>query len=158
MSADASIAHLLSTRSTLARIGAYEITDDPDKVDLDVVHQFLSRECPGRDGLTVDQVRTSMRTCLPLSVQWGGSAPGTVGFLRVVTDTLTHAWLDDLFVLREHRRRGLAHALVEAALEHPAVHRAARQWLHTAGPQPTYAGHGFTPFGVGAVLLVRPGS
>ncbi len=155
MSADPSIAHLLSTRSTLARIGAYEITDDPDKVDLDVVHQFLSRECPGRDGLTVDQVRTSMRTCLPLSVQWGGSAPATVGFLRVVTDTLTHAWLDDLFVLREHRRRGIAGALVAAALAHPAVVGSSMQLLLTADAHVVYAQHGFQPFPDPHALMAR---
>ncbi len=39
-----------------------------------------------------------------------------VAFARVVTDTVTHAWLDDVFVLPEHRGQGLAGGLIAAAL------------------------------------------
>ena len=36
------VASLLSTRSTLQWVGPYEITDDPDRADVDVVHAFLA--------------------------------------------------------------------------------------------------------------------
>ncbi len=149
------IADLLSTRATLARIGAYEITDDPHRVDVSVVHAVLSRECPRWQGLTRDQVGASLRMSLPISVHAGGGAPRMVGLLRVVTDTVAHAWLDDLFVLREHRHRGLASALVAAALQHPSVAGVPRQWLHTARPDRTYAGHGFRRLPDAGALLVR---
>ncbi len=38
------VAELLTTRATLRTVGPYEISDDPDRVDLDVVHAFLAEE------------------------------------------------------------------------------------------------------------------
>jgi GNAT superfamily N-acetyltransferase len=115
------IADLLSTASTIGRLGPYEITDDPDRVSIDVVHEFLSRHSPAGRGVAVDRVERCIRMSLPLSVHLATCTPSTVGLLRVVTDTVTRSRLEDLFVLREHRRRGIAGALVRAALTHPAV-------------------------------------
>ena len=119
------LASLLTTASTLQRFGAYEITDDPDRVDLDVVHAFLSGQSYWRRGVSRERVARSIRMSLPLSVHLATATPTLVAFARVVTDTVTQAWLDDVFVLRDHRRRGIAGALVEAALAHPAVADAA---------------------------------
>ena len=153
------LASLLSTRSTLRRIGPYEIIDDPDRVDVDVVHAFLSGESYWRRGVPRDRVATSVRTSLPLSAHLATASPTMVGFARVVTDTVTHAWLDDVFVLPEHRRRGLAGALIEAALAHPAVADASFQLLLTADAHALYARHGFRPFpDPGALMARHPGS
>jgi predicted GNAT family acetyltransferase len=150
------LAALLSTRSTLRQLGPYEITDDPDRVDLDVVHTFLSEESYWRRGVARERVATSVRMSLPLSVhETMGAKPTMVGFARIVTDTVTHAWLDDVFVLREHRRRGLAGALVEAALAHPAVVDATFQLLLTADAHALYARHGFRPFPDPGALMAR---
>jgi predicted GNAT family acetyltransferase len=154
MSTDADVATLLSTRSTLRRIGRYEITDDPDRVDVDVVHAFLSDESYWRRGVARERVATSVRMSLALSVHLGTTRPTMVGFARVVTDTVTHAWLD-VFVLPEHRRQGLAGALVEAALAHPAVADATFQLLLTADAHSLYARHGFRPFPDSAALMAR---
>ncbi len=155
MAARPDIASLLSTRSTLRRIGPYEITDDPDRVDVDVVHAFLSRESYWRRGVERDRVATSVRMSLPFSVHLTTPRPAMVGFARVVTDTATHAWLDDVFVLPEHRRRGLAGALVDAALAHPAVADATFQLLLTADAHALYARHGFRPFPDPRALMAR---
>ena len=155
MPTPADLASLLSTRSTLRRVGRYEITDDPDRVDVDVVHAFLSQESYWRRGVARERVATSVRMSLPLSVHLATAGPTMVGFARVVTDTVTHAWLDDVFVLREHRRRGIAGALVESALAHPAVAGAALQLLLTADAQALYARHGFEPFPDPRALMAR---
>ena len=149
------IASLLTTGSTLAWFGPYEVTDDPDRVDLDVVHAFLSRESYWRSGVSRERVATSVRMSLPLSVHLATATPTMVGFGRVVTDTVTHAWLDDVFVLREHRRRGIAGALVEAALAHPAVAGASMQLLLTADAHALYARSGFQPFPEPGALMAR---
>lgn len=149
------VAALLTTASTLRRYGPYEITDDPARVDLDVVHAFLSRDSYWRRGVSRERVATSVRMSLPLSVHLATSTPAMVGFARVVTDTVTHAWLDDLFVLREHRGRGVAGALVDAALTHPAVADASLQLLLTADAHALYARHGFQAFPDPRALMAR---
>jgi hypothetical protein len=141
------VAELLSTRSTLRTLGPYEISDDPDRVDLDVVHAFLADESYWRRGVRRDVVEAAVRMSLPLSVHLtGAAAPVMVGFARVVTDTATVAWLDDVFVVTAHRRRGLAGALVEAAMAHPAVAGTSMQVLLTMDAQTLYARYGFAPF------------
>ena len=153
------VASLLTTRSTLRWVGRYEVTDDPDRVDVDVVHAFLAEESYWRRGVPRERVVTSVRMSLPLSVHLASATPTLVGFARVVTDTVTHAWLDDVFVLPEHRRRGLAGALVDAALAHPAVRDATFQLLLTADAHELYARHGFRPFPEPGALMGRhPGS
>jgi len=146
---------MLTTASTRARLGPYVITDDPSQVDLDVVHEFLSTESYWRRGIPREQVETAVRMSLPLSVHLATSTPTMVGFARVVTDTVTHAWLDDLFVIREHRRRGLGGALVAAALAHPAVSSAAMQLLLTQDAHELYARYGFRPFPEPRAFLAR---
>ncbi len=98
---------------------------------------------------------TSVRMSLPLSVHLATSTPTMVAFARVVTDTVTHAWLDDLFVLREHRGRGVAGALVDAALTHPAVAGASMQLLLTADAHALYARHGFRALPEPRALMAR---
>jgi GNAT superfamily N-acetyltransferase len=151
----ADIASLLTTASTLRRFGAYEITDDPDRVDTDLVHAFLSGQSYWRRGVSREHVARSIRMSLPLSVHLATATPTMVAFARVVTDTVTHAWLDDVFVLREHRRRGIAGALVEAALTHPAVADVAMQLLLTADAHALYERHGFQPFPDPRALMAR---
>jgi ribosomal protein S18 acetylase RimI-like enzyme len=151
----ADLAGLLTTRSTLRVIGPYEITDDPDRVDIAVAHTFLAQDSYWRRGVAYERVATSIRMSLPLSVHLPRATPTMVGFIRIVTDTVTHAWLDDLFVLREHRGRGIAGALIRAALQHPAVEDASLQLLLTADAQSLYERHGFRRFPDGADLMAR---
>ncbi len=89
---------------------------------------------------------------LPISVHLSSATPTMVGFARIVTDTVTHAWLDD-------RGRGIAGAMINAALEHPAVAGASLQLLLTADAQELYARHGFRKFPDEVTLMARhPGS
>ena len=150
------VAELLTTRSTLRTIGAYEISDDPDRVDLDVVHAFLAEESYWRKDVPRDVVEAAVRMSLPLSVHLTGAAsPTMVAFGRVVTDTATVAWLDDVFVLTPHRRRGIAGALVETAMTHPAVAGTAMQVLLTMDAHALYARYGFAPFPEPSAFMAR---
>jgi GNAT superfamily N-acetyltransferase len=66
-----------------------------------------------------------------------------VGFARVVTDRATFGWLCDVFVIEEHRGKGLGGALVRAAVEHPDLRNIKRFVLATADGQGLYAKYGF---------------
>lgn len=77
------------------------------------------------------------------------------GFVNVVWDGLTHAWLQDVMVARTHRRLGLGRELVEAATD--AARGAGCEWLHVDFDdelRPFYLGAcGFRPTNAGLLRL-----
>jgi predicted N-acetyltransferase YhbS len=131
--------------------GGYELDDDRDRVDVDAVHRFLSEEAywvRGRSRETIERlVRESTRV---LVVYAPGGA--LAGFARVMSDGSNMAWLGDVFVLTEHRDRGLGVALVREAVEDPAT-RDCYWYLNTRDAQHLYARFGFRPADPGRTLV-----
>jgi predicted N-acetyltransferase YhbS len=131
--------------------GGYEIDDDRDRVDIDMVYRYLTEEAywvPGRDRATIERlVRESARVI--------GAYRGDeqVGFARVISDGTSVAWLGDVFVLSEHRGKGLGEELVREAVEHPEQ-RDVQWYLHTRDAHALYAKFGFEP--ASDRTMVRP--
>src|SRR5207249_2209072 len=68
-----------------------------------------------------------------------------VAFARVVTDKATFAWLCDVFVLVEHRRKGVAKQMMDAVMSHPDVQGLRKVLLATRDAHGLYARYGFVP-------------
>ena len=118
----------------------YEIDDDPARLDLDVVHGFVT-ESYWAGGVPRDVVARSVANSLNLGLYRGESQ---VGFTRAVTDRATFAWVCDVFVLPGHRGRGLGHWMIETLRAHPDLAGLRRFMLATADAHQVYAGCGFT--------------
>jgi GNAT superfamily N-acetyltransferase len=119
----------------------YRISSDEAEIDVDAVHAFL-RMSYWSTGVPRSIVEKAIRGSLCFSV-FQGSAQ--VGFARAITDRATFAYLADVYVLPEHRGRGLGHRLVEAVLAHPDLARVRRFVLVTRDAHAIYADVGFTP-------------
>ncbi len=122
------------------RRGDCLITTDPARVDLAVVHGFLSASYWARD-IPVEVVRRSIEHSLNFSIYEGGRQ---VGFCRVVTDYATFGYLGDVFVLESHRGRGLSKWLMEVVLAHPDLQGFRRWVLLTRDAHGLYRQFGFT--------------
>jgi GNAT superfamily N-acetyltransferase len=121
--------------------GVYEISTDRSRLDLDLIHRFLSTEAYWSPGVAREVVERSIEGSMPFGIYRGGEQ---VGFARVVTDKATFAWLADVFVVSEHRGRGLSKLLVGTILEHPEL-RGLRRWmLGTADAHELYRRFGFS--------------
>ncbi|MGB8832371.1 MAG: GNAT family N-acetyltransferase, partial [Candidatus Sulfotelmatobacter sp.] len=90
--------------------GEFSISTDPARLNLDVVHGFLTN-CYWATGIPRELVRRSIEHSLCFGLYAGGGAQ--VGFARVVSDFATVAYLGDVFVLESHRGRGLSEWLME---------------------------------------------
>jgi GNAT superfamily N-acetyltransferase len=125
------------------RPDGYEIDTDPDRVDVDAVHRFLSEESYWSPGVPRDVVERS----LVWSLCFGLYAPGgaLAGFARAVTDRAVFAYLADVFVLPEHRGRGLGVWLMETMLAHRDLQGLRRVFLVTADAHGLYERFGFGP-------------
>jgi GNAT superfamily N-acetyltransferase len=122
----------------------YEISTDRARLDVDMVHGFLSTDAYWSPGVARETVERSIAGSIPFGVYAAGSGE-QVGFARVVTDGATFGWIADVFVLPEHRGRGVSKKLVAAILEHPEL-RGLRRWmLATADAHGLYRRFGFGP-------------
>jgi GNAT superfamily N-acetyltransferase len=118
----------------------YELDDDPARVDVDAVHDFLSNEAYWAIGRSRETVECLIgRSARVVSLFHEGRQ---VGFSRAVTDGTTVVYLADVYVLPEHRGRGLGLELAREMVERGPY--ADRKWiLHTEDAHPLYRKLGF---------------
>src|SRR5918997_215479 len=106
------------------RRGDYVVSTDRARLDLGVIHDYLSRESYWATGRSLETVRRSIENSVPFGLYEGDRQ---VGFARGVTDYATFAWVADVFVVESARGRGLGKWLVEVMLSHPDL-RGFRRW------------------------------
>jgi GNAT superfamily N-acetyltransferase len=106
------------TSATEYRRGACTISTDKARLDLNLIHDYLSRSSYWAQGRPLAVVQKSIAHSLCFGVYAGAQQ---VGFARVVTDYATFAWLCDLFVVESHRGQGLGRWLVERIVAHPEL-------------------------------------
>jgi N-acetylglutamate synthase-like GNAT family acetyltransferase len=122
--------------------GEYRISTDPQLLDLEVVHGFLSNESYWAQGRSLETIKRSIEHSLAFGVYEGERQ---IGFCRVITDYATLAWLADVFILEAYRGRGLSVWLVETVLAHPELQGLKRWLLATKDAHGLYAKYGFEP-------------
>ena len=95
--------------------GAYTISTDKARLDLEIVYPFLTNEAYWAQGRTRELIEHAIQHSACFGV-YRGSAQ--VGFARVITDYATFAYLADVFILEAHRGQSLGKWLVECILTH----------------------------------------
>ena len=125
-----------------SRRGEFLISTDRARLDLDVLHSFLTN-CYWAKGIPREVVAMSIEHSLCFGVYDGSGAQ--VGFARVVSDFATVAYLGDVFVLESRRGRGLGKWLMECIMRHPALQNLRRWILLTRDAHGLYSQSGFTP-------------
>jgi ribosomal protein S18 acetylase RimI-like enzyme len=118
--------------------GVFEITDDPQAIDFEVVYDLI-RNTYWAGARTREVMARAMANSICLGLLHEGKL---IGFARSVTDRATFAWICDVVVHPEWRKRGLGKWLVESLLEHPAV-KTRTQALVTVDAQGLYERYGF---------------
>jgi GNAT superfamily N-acetyltransferase len=119
----------------------YELDDDPDRIDVAAVHRYISNEsywAPGREYEMQERlVRSATRV---VGLYHHGEQ---IGFCRAVEAFgVPDVYLADVYVLTEHRRRGLGVELVAEMVERGPY--ADRAWfLHTGDAHGLYRRFGF---------------
>ena len=122
--------------------GEYTITTDSARVDIDVVHRYLSEESYWAQDIPREVVARSIAHSLCFSVLHDKNQ---IGFARVTSDRATVAYLGDVFILPAHRGNGLSKWLMECVATHPDLQGLRRWMLATSDAHGLYAQFGFTP-------------
>ena len=120
--------------------GEYTISTDAARLDVALIHDFLSNRSYWANGRTRAALEHSIANSLAFGVY---RAARQVGFARVVTDYATFAYLADVFVLEAERGRGLGKWLMETIVQYPDLQGLRRWLLVTRDAQELYRQYGF---------------
>jgi len=120
--------------------GEYIISTDNERLDLLVIHDFISNQSYWGQGRKIEIVRRSIDHSLNFGIYKDDQQ---IGFARVVTDYATFAWVADVFILEAHRGQGLSKWLMEVILDHPRLQGFRRWVLATKDAHELYRKFGF---------------
>ena len=123
------------------RKDGFVISTDPRRLNLDVVHGFLT-QCYWAKGIPREVVARSIENSLCFGIYADGNQ---AGFARVISDYATYAYIGDVFVLESYRGRGLAKWLMECVMQYPRLQGLRRWSLVTGDAHSLYSRFGFTP-------------
>lgn len=131
------------------------VTTDLARIDLDVVHRWLSEDAFWALGRSRETVDLAARNSLNFGAL--GDAGRLLGYARVVTDHATFAWLCDVYVAPSARGRGVGIALAQAVVDRLAPLGLKRILLSTLDAHDLYARFGFRALDDPGRLMILPG-
>ena len=120
----------------------YTVSTDRDKLDVSMVHGYLSTQAYWCLNIPFQVVKRSMENSLCFGVYHGDRQ---VGFARVISDYATIAYLGDVFIIPEYRGQGLSKRLMETIMAHPDLQGLRRWILLTGAAHGLYRQFGWKP-------------
>jgi GNAT superfamily N-acetyltransferase len=120
----------------------YLISTDKSKINIDVVHDFLTQSY-WAEGIPKETVSRSIESSLCFGLYHNKEL---VGFARVISDLATFAYLGDVFIIPSHQGKGLSKWLMEIIMNHPELQGLRRFTLATRDAHGLYTQFGFRPF------------
>ena len=135
----------LGRRWWVARLASsgVEISTDRDRIDRQLVHDFLSEHSYWARWRTREQNDRIIDASLCFGAY--DEDGRQIAHARVVGDGVAFGYLGDVFVVHEARGHGVGKALMEAVLEHPDVRDLKRLALVTDDAHGLYEHYGFAP-------------
>ena len=128
----------------VAATSALELSFAHERLDLSLIHRFLSGEAYWSPGIPRDVVERAVANSLCIGAYRDGRQ---VGFARLVTDRATFAYLADVFVVAAERGAGIGRQMVLALLDHDDAQGLRRVLLFTADAHAVYTPLGFRAIG-----------
>jgi GNAT superfamily N-acetyltransferase len=122
-------------------VGSYTICDDPARLDFHAMHAYL-RRAYWSENIPFEVMERAARASLCVGAYDATGAQ--VGLARFISDYATFCYVCDVYVLEEHRGRGLSKAMMAFAVDHPRLQGLRRWTLVTRDAHGLYRQFGFT--------------
>lgn len=121
---------------------AFLISTQKSKLDLDLIHDYLSKHSYWAENIPRGIVERSIQNSLSFGVYHHEKQ---IGFARVITDFATYGYLADVFIVETYRGQGLSKWLMECIFNQIPELQGFRKWsLATADAYGLYEQFGFT--------------
>lgn len=119
-----------------------EISNDKNRLDVNMIHSYLSNDSYWAKGRSLDTVRASINNSLCFGVYQNKNQ---IGFARVVSDFSVFAWIMDVFIIEEQQGKGYSKELMKNIMAHPSLQHLQRWGLGTHDAHGLYQQFGFKP-------------
>jgi GNAT superfamily N-acetyltransferase len=103
----------------------YFITTDTTKININLVHDYLSNESYWAKNIPIELVKQAIENSVCFSVFYKEEQ---IGFARVITDKATFGYLADVFIIEEHKGKGLGKWFIQTILDHEEL-QGFRSWM-----------------------------
>lgn len=121
-------------------ISGYKISSEVCDMDISVIHGYISRSYWAKNiPLHTMEKAINNSLCFGVFTNLGNQ----VAFARMVTDSATFAYLADVFVLEQHRGKGISKWMMQNIIEHPDLQGIRRMTLATSDAHGLYKEFGF---------------
>jgi N-acetylglutamate synthase-like GNAT family acetyltransferase len=123
-----------------AVVSGYKTSSDIKDMDLNTIHRFISNSYWAK-GIPLNTMEKAINNslCFGVFTECGKQ----VAFARMITDSATFAYLVDVFVLKEHRGKGLSKLLMQDVTKHSDLQGIRRIALATNDAHGLYEQFGF---------------
>lgn len=115
----------------------YFISTDKTLLDFPVILRFISEDSYWGKGRTADIMHRAIDNSTLCFGLYQETAVGITlaGFARVISDLTVFGYLSDVFVLQEHRGKGLGKWLIQSICDHPDLRDLKNICLITRTPE-----------------------
>ena len=121
------------------RNNEYLISTDQSKLQFDAIHNFLRTTYWSKD-IAFEKVKKAAENSFCFGMYHNDKQ---MGFARIITDYTSFAYLADVYILEEHRGKGLSKWMMKVMLDYPDL-KELRKWaLRTADAHSLYSRFGF---------------
>lgn len=121
--------------------GAFLVSTNRALLDTGLIHHYLSEQSYWAKNIPLSVLEKSITNSLCFGLYESGKQ---IGFARLVTDMATFAYLADVFILKEHRGKGLSKWLISVIQSHPELQGLRRWMLGTRDAHGLYEQFGWT--------------
>jgi GNAT superfamily N-acetyltransferase len=141
-----------SQKSKANGVGNYLISTDKICLDVDLIVDYLKNRSYWARGRTENVIHKSIDNSFCFGVYHEGEQ---IGFARVVTDFVVFAWIMDVFILENYRRKGIGQLLIQEIISHPQLKTVIRWGLGTEDAHDLYKKFGFTALSKPEMMMER---
>lgn len=119
----------------------YHIKSGFENMDVQTIYSFLNQESYWAENIPFQTLETALKNSYCIGVFSGDEQ---VGFARLITDYATFAYLADVYIVTDHRQRGLSKTLMRYIMEQDWVAGLRRISLATWDAHELYRQFGFS--------------
>jgi len=119
----------------------FMISTDKKLLDIELIYSYLNNDSYWAQGIPRQRLENAIENSICFGVY---SYTIFAGFARIITDKATFAYLCDVFILPEFRKKDLSKWLMQTIVKHPDLQGLRRWSLATVDAHGLYAQFGFS--------------